>query len=386
MTKASAPDTGQPLIPIGLGVQCSVKFQICRHFYQRAHPHAGTEPVRHALNQGTAGQVFRRHLFDWQVTPTAAAVEYLERDFQGVFEREDLTTPEAADVEHRWLRTRHPHDFHAVDGVVNGSTVDAQYPQVRQRFEHLAERFRRHLREPGEFLYIHNERPTPELAARLLAGLDTGAAGRSFQLLFADFTPESQALADVDPRISQVVLAAQIDKPPDRSWEGDDAAWEAIFARFPIRLEPDTPFSVNLKPLADPMAAKGRPLHLQWLHLPSRSPAEALPQTFATPPTAWDYGGVSERLDPFITAAAADVLVGMTCRSGVLGVGFATPDGAAIVGREHRVTPEDGSVVLRLPYRQDMGEVTLLLRNYGVEEVSCVARIDWLRLVEGRSA
>lgn len=69
--------------------------------------------VREALNSGRAGQVFTRHIFDWQITPVAAALAYLERDFVGVFEREDLAVSPQGEVVHRWLHTRHPHDFHA---------------------------------------------------------------------------------------------------------------------------------------------------------------------------------------------------------------------------------------------------------------------------------
>lgn len=76
---------------------------------------------------------FERHVFDWQITPFAAVLEYLESDFSGVFERGPLcrkTAPIAASNPSS-PRTR------AIDGPLDDAASHASYAQARRKFEHL---------------------------------------------------------------------------------------------------------------------------------------------------------------------------------------------------------------------------------------------------------
>src|ERR1035437_9466270 len=93
--------------PIGLGYSCEVKYQTARALFSRKFPDGAEEDFRRMLMTPEYGQRnFERHIFDWQITPFAAVLEYLGSDFQGVFERADLYV-DNGEVTHRVLGTRH---------------------------------------------------------------------------------------------------------------------------------------------------------------------------------------------------------------------------------------------------------------------------------------
>lgn len=221
--------------PVSLGYSCQVKYQLSRELYRRLHPDGEEEDFRRMLMTPELGQrTFERHVFDWQITPFAALMAYLENDFRGVFEREDLVV-DGSEVAHRTLRTRHPHDFRPVDGVLDDAVIDAQYPAARAKFEHLADKFHRHLRAPGDFLYVRNEIRIYDETVRLRERLSAGSPDHRFKILYVGLDGEDQWMEALDGEVFKAWTTAVPDKAPDRAWEGDDGRWTALLAGFPLR-------------------------------------------------------------------------------------------------------------------------------------------------------
>ena len=232
------------LEPISLGYSCDVKYQVSRNLYFRWRPDYDETQFRNMLfrwlNQPTR---FRRHIFDWMIAPLPAVVAYLESDFKGVFELEDLELIEGdRKVRHRTLLTIHPHDFKpGPDGRYTAELVAQQYPAARQKFEYLAERFRRHLLTPGPYLYVFKEIRATEDVRRLRDLLSARSPDHLFQLLLVDNRGAvNQVLNEFRGQAVKGWLPGGVcDKAPERQWEGDDAAWDAILDRFALDVHAD---------------------------------------------------------------------------------------------------------------------------------------------------
>ncbi len=225
-----------PWEPISLGYQCEVKAQLSRALYVRLHPGGPREEFERQLLTPDLGQrSFERHIFDWQITPFQAVLAYLESDFRGVFDREDLAPAAdgSGEVEHRRLLTRHPHDFHPIDGVLDHAAIDRQYPEARAKFEHLAGKFRRLLRTPGRFLYVFRQIRIYDETLRLHQQLSAHDPAHEAHILYVGLPGEDQWLAGLEP------LATKAWAPPAApgplAWEGDDGAWDAVLAPFALR-------------------------------------------------------------------------------------------------------------------------------------------------------
>lgn len=225
------------LEPISLGYACEVKYQLSRALYFRKFPDGDDHECRRLMMTAELGQrTFQRHIFDWQITPFEALLAYLESNFRGVFERSDLAVDNASgEVVHRALNTRHPHDFHPVDGRLDEAVVDAQYGAARSKFDHLADRFRRHLREPGDFLYVFRQIRMLSDTERLRDLLAAGHPDHRFRLLYVGYEGEDQMLGGAGDLVVKAWTPAAPDKPPARVWEGDDATWEAILRPFDLK-------------------------------------------------------------------------------------------------------------------------------------------------------
>jgi hypothetical protein len=240
--------------PVSLGYACDLKYQISRNLYFRIHPSHTERQFRNMLFRWQrCPSFFRRHIFDWQITPFAAMCAYIRNDFQGVFERADLHVGEDGNAHHRSLLTIHPHDFSkGPDGRVTEAIIDAEYAQVRSKFDFLADRFRRHLETPGPCLYVVGEiRPLAEVEG-LIDLLKSRNLDRRLHLLLVDKDGAvNQVLSRLRGTVSKGWLPHGCDKPADRQWEGRDDAWNAILDRFPIGL-PDVPLA------APPTIAQGQ--------------------------------------------------------------------------------------------------------------------------------
>lgn len=230
------------LEPISLGYLCEVKYQLSRTLFLRRRPDGDLEDFRRQLMDPQAGvKTFRRHVFDWQITPFPAVLAYLEADFQGVFERQDLVIADG-EVVHARLGTRHPHDFQPVDGVLDAAAVDAQYPAARSKFDFLATRFRNHLRTPGGFLYVFREIRIYDETLRLMQLLGRGHPEHHVRILYVGQPIEDQMLDALGESVIKAWVPLPQSKPAERLWEGDDAPWDAVLAPFTLAAQLDLVF------------------------------------------------------------------------------------------------------------------------------------------------
>jgi hypothetical protein len=210
---------------VSLGITCSTKFQILRHNYCAEHPGATIEDVRNSLS------MHRRdtHIFDWQITPFASVAAYIERDFVGIFERDDLEIYEPDGVaRNRRFDVIHTHAFHP-QGTLTEADIDAQYPMARSKIDYLAGKFRGLLdRERGPILYIAGNIPPAGEVARFISVLKHRAPRQRYHLAFIGKSGVSleHDLSEFGDRISQFVVNAASGKSAEYQWEGDDETWE----------------------------------------------------------------------------------------------------------------------------------------------------------------
>jgi hypothetical protein len=80
------------------------------------------------MKQNFGDRITRRGVFDWQVTPGGALLEYLRRDFHGMFERADLAVI-AGKVTNLRYGTEHPHEFPI---EVTEAQLDLLFPAARK--------------------------------------------------------------------------------------------------------------------------------------------------------------------------------------------------------------------------------------------------------------
>jgi hypothetical protein len=221
--------------PISLGYACEVKYQLSRTLYRRNFPDGAEFDLRRMLMTDDYGQrSFERHIFDWQITPFAAVLDYLDRDFHGVFEREDLVI-ENGEVAHRRLGTRHPHDFKP-HLAMDEAALDRGYAAARAKFDHLAAKFRAHLQRPGPFLYVVREIRILDEAVRLGELLRRRNRDHAFKLLFVGYEGEDQHLGALEGEAFKAWTPQASGKAAERAWEGDDGAWDAILKDWPLAL------------------------------------------------------------------------------------------------------------------------------------------------------
>jgi hypothetical protein len=251
--------------PISLGYACEVKYQLSRALFRRKFPQGQELDLRRMLLTNEYGQRnFERHVFDWQITPFTAVLEYLERDFEGVFEREDLFLNADGEVEHRRLGTRHPHDFRPMGGLTADS-IDLGYADARSKFDHLARKFLAHLEQPGPFLYVFREVRVYDEAVRLIDLLKRRNPAHEVKILFVGAPGETdQWMTALDGTVFKAWIPLTADKPADRQWEGQDAGWDAALEDWRLtihggdRISRTYDESVLLKP--------ARNLVQDWLH------------------------------------------------------------------------------------------------------------------------
>ena len=150
---------------------------------------------RFAIHQPEhAATRFGWRLFDWQSTPLESVCEFLQRDFQGVFELEDFEptfdygVAAVGGAINRRFGTVYVHEYFPVDaavGTVTLSSIAQHYPAARRKFERLATDFRRLLTVPGPYLYTLSHPTYPDAATldRLIGLLSAHSPDHRFKLL-----------------------------------------------------------------------------------------------------------------------------------------------------------------------------------------------------------
>lgn len=222
--------------PISLGFTCEVKYQLSRELYFRKFPDGSEFDFRRMLFTPELGsKTYPRHLFDWQITPFEALIAYLETDFLGVYERADFVIDDASQtVVHRTLGTRHPHEFKAAGERLVEADIDRSYLGARDKFEHLAARFRQHLTTSGPYLYVFRQIRIYDDVVRLADLLKAANPDHAFKILFVDIEGSDQWLNALEGLVYRGWLPEQADKPAGREWEGDDQRWASILAPFQL--------------------------------------------------------------------------------------------------------------------------------------------------------
>jgi hypothetical protein len=247
----------EPMWPISLGNTCEAKVQVSRVLQFRRWPKTSQAAFRlQMLPPKRSRDVFGWDLFDWQGTPFNTLLTYLDSDFKGVFEREDLVT-DGRHVEHRRLRAEHCHDFEVLltkdEPVITDAVVDRGYPHAREQFEAMAQTFRERLTQPGPFLYVHvcEDIPSEYRTRQLIQRLSARSPDHRFHILFVGFEDEDNDLS----RLSDQVSKACRPRPPEGAdpteWEGDYAAWDKALAPFTLLLPSEAPEPQPVPPLAE---------------------------------------------------------------------------------------------------------------------------------------
>ncbi len=191
-------------------------------------------------------------LFDWQTTPLEAVCEYFERDFEGVFELEDLEPTEFG-IRNVRFKTFHLHEFAASPGetILTQDQLTQQYPLARKNFDLLVDDFRALLHRPGPYLYVLATPGYPDLAAiQRLIGLLGRDPSHRFHLLIVGIEGADSDLSAAGDIITKAWRILDTIKPLKWRWEGHDASWDKALA----------PFSLGVHKIGfhDPTAARRR--------------------------------------------------------------------------------------------------------------------------------
>jgi hypothetical protein len=235
--------------PVSLGYACETKYQLARTLSSRLYPQRSEMAFRLSITQDDHGErQFLWRLFDWQSTPFDTLCRYLERDFEGFFEREDLTITQDGIVNARF-GTVHVHEFPPARGrsQILDEDIDRGYPQARRRFERNCEDFRRLLTLPGPYLYVIADRRFPEVEAlrRLIDLLSARSPDHQFHLLVIANEGEEADLSALDGRVTQGWRARDCGKPSMIQWEGHDPSWDVCLAPFALTLHEPPPDPVK---------------------------------------------------------------------------------------------------------------------------------------------
>jgi hypothetical protein len=229
--------------PIALGSTCEAKFHICRKLYSSFYDKKSEAGFRVQMMPPERG---RRHYgwqtFDWQRVPFANMLDWLERDFEGVLEREDLRI-DGEFIMHR-AGTEHSHQFHGFKTDWTEEDLDRAYPAIRRNFDKCVVEFRQLLTQAGPYLYVwtasyydHTDfAPSPDQVRRLLDMLASGSPEHQFRLLIVANPDKGADYGGLEDRVTLAYRTDETHKSPAMAWEGDDDAWNAILEPFTLTM------------------------------------------------------------------------------------------------------------------------------------------------------
>lgn len=182
---------------VGLGQMCRAKYNIERKWIER----------RTSLRATT--DCLTRTVFDWQITPYPALLEYFRRDFQGLFELEDLGMLDGRVVNQRY-GTLHRHDF------PDNPDLAKHYAAARARHDHLCNKTRVVMTTPIATLFIRYGALSPDEQRGLHDAIADMRRGQPFAL----------ALIDDDD---------QPPTDPHEDWQGNHAYWDRALSQYAVR-------------------------------------------------------------------------------------------------------------------------------------------------------
>lgn len=223
------------LVPVSLGQTGEARFQIVRHLFKRFYPQEPENIVRWCVfDPENASYCFDGGLFDMQVTSPFAVCEYLEWNFEHIFDREDLVaTGDVHEVANSRLQVTHPKLIPHTGAFPTEADLDAGYEAAARIMSHRVLQFRKQLESSDPRLYILSEAPDPETTERLLTLLGA-KAHHPFHLLI---NTRSKAAADLLaglPGVDVHLAGKEIGKPADHVWEGDDGEWDRALEKYDL--------------------------------------------------------------------------------------------------------------------------------------------------------
>jgi hypothetical protein len=149
-------------------------------------------------------------VFDWQVTPPRSCIAYLEADFVGVFERQDLEIRDGSLRNRKWGTSY----FHELSELTEAA-LDRRYPTGRSRHDHLCQNFRSTIRSGKRVLLAFSQGIDEPTRQELVAALRAYAGDTELHFVF-------------EPQ----------DGGPWPSWRGDEKLWNALLAPYRLPLWP----------------------------------------------------------------------------------------------------------------------------------------------------
>jgi len=185
---------------VGLGKICRAKHNIERKW---------TEYRRTSLRATT--DCLTRTVFDWQATPYPALLEYLRRDFRGMFELADLGMFEGRVINERY-GTLHRHDF------PDNPDLAQHYAAARSRHDHLCNKTRRAVTDPLPTLFVRYGALAPDEERELRDAIAALRPGKAFALALID--DDDQPLSD-----------------PNEEWQGNHDYWDKALSQYLVRSE-----------------------------------------------------------------------------------------------------------------------------------------------------
>lgn len=238
------------LQPVSLGETCEAKVQIARALHYGRWADTSDAAFRLRLAPpARSGDVYGWDLFDWQQTPFSALRSWFDRDFHGVFEREDLVT-DGVEVRHRSLLTEHTHDFVLLKPKhepITDAVVDKGYDAARAALERRAEAFRERLLDPGPFLYIlvREAVPTEREMRELIRRLGSRSPEHRFHVLVLGCEDEDSDLSALSEQVTKAYRPRPVVGSGAMEWRGDYRAWDDALAPFRLRWPQPSAFAAG---------------------------------------------------------------------------------------------------------------------------------------------
>jgi len=172
---------------ISLGPDCQTAFQIRRIFGKPLCPSG---------------------IFDSQVTPLSALLAYIESDFCGMFNRDDLRATDWGVINTKY-QTVHPHEF--ADGNLEN------YGVARKRHDYLCAKIRRAIQGSTRTVFIFHSLTPREDEVQMRRVLRSVNPNGRFDVLAVEARPE------LPPSY------------PSDIWCGNDEHWDTALANIRIR-------------------------------------------------------------------------------------------------------------------------------------------------------
>ncbi|MBL8579392.1 MAG: hypothetical protein JNK47_19495 [Mesorhizobium sp.] len=146
----------------------------------------------------------RKGVFDWQITPTDALLQYMSRDFSGMLDLADLEVKDGQVTNIRF-GTIHPHEFSPTKDIAQ------QYPKVRANHDRWCAHALSVLTNDRSALFVLSYPVPVETIGEI-----------------------TEAIARLNPRKRFLVLNGP-EGDSEAIWVGDDAVWDKHLSHFEIR-------------------------------------------------------------------------------------------------------------------------------------------------------